>query len=315
MSTPPDLDGPPDYGWDNRRALMASLIPKTASRPGRRGAPAAAADGDAADGDKKPSTPGLFAKGLGAARRAGQAGRGRFNKAVPPGRRGRSAVIAGASIVVLVVAVGVVKSLSSDVAPPGPIHSSTASSTPVSSPAAAPMAVLTGIHGTDKCPHDPAYADANLAFDGDLNTAWVCTRVHNKDGQYIFADFGRQVMVCQMRVYSGAEGTDPDGSDRWFKHRIVTQLDAWFPKELNRKPLEVRTGGERDYFPATIDPPAIVTKLLLRVAATADPGTPATATSQPPAAPGGDQATTVALKVQFLGFDLSQQPAPPGGCG
>jgi hypothetical protein len=43
--------------------------------------------------------------------------------------------------------------------------------------------ILTGVTATDVCPQDPNYSDTNNAFDGDFNTAWVCTRAKNQDGQ------------------------------------------------------------------------------------------------------------------------------------
>ena len=39
----------------------------------------------------------------------------------------------------------------------------------------------------------------------------------------------------------------PDGTDQWSKHRIVTKLEIWFPKDLRRDPVTNDTGGVRDW--------------------------------------------------------------------
>ena len=97
------------------------------------------------------------------------------------------------------------------------------------------------------CPRDPNYSDSNRAFDGDFNTAWVCTRAKNQDGQQLQVDFGRQVTITQIRVIGGFDATAPDGTDQWSKHRIVTKLEVYFPKDLRRDPVTIDTGGARDW--------------------------------------------------------------------
>ena len=47
--------------------------------------------------------------------------------------------------------------------------------------------------------------------------------------------------------------------------------EVWFPKDLRRDPVTVDTGGARDWRFIALNPPATVSKLLIRVAETSDP--------------------------------------------
>lgn len=305
MTQEPDQQLQPDHGWENRRLILASLAPRTTTRPARR---TAVADPDAtiaSDEDAAPKKPGLLARGLGAAGRAAASGVQRFNKRVPPNRRIHTAILTIAALVALLVAVAGVNYLTADVNPQA--------QTPTRAPAQQPTApslpplqretILTGVHAVDICPRDANYADANLAFDGDFSTAWKCTRVGNKDGQNIQVDFGRQVDLSQIRFTSGFDAPAPDGSDQWGKHQIVTKYMVYFPKELNRKPAELTTNGDRDWRPLKIDPPATVSKLLIKVVETSDPPQTSTSTKES-AGSTPDDVTTVAIsEIQFIGVE------------
>ena len=307
MTTSDDDDLQPDRGWENRRLILASLAPRTATRPARRGA-AASSDVDV-DGDAAPAKLGLLTRGMRASGRAAAAGGRAFNKRVPPENRMRVAVLTAATIAILVVALAAVNYLSADVN--APATPTTATAAPPPPPSQAPLrrdTILSGVTATDVCPRDPNYSEANRAFDGDFNTAWNCTRAQNQDGQTIQIDFGRQVTLTQIRAIGGFDATAPDGTDQWAKHRIVTKLEVWFPKDLRRDPVTIDTGGVRDWRFIALTPPATVSKLLIRVAETSDapqPATPATET----AAPGADEVTSVAIsEIQFIGTD--GMPAP-----
>lgn len=300
---PTDQDLQTDHGWDNRRIILASLAPRTTARPARR----TTADGtDHAPEGRTPKKPGLLTKGLKASGRAARAGGRQFNKKVPPNRRAHTAVITAAVLAVLLVALAGVNYFTTDV---NPRPSTTAPmATPQPSLAKAPLrrdTILKGVTAADLCPRDANYSEANRAFDDDFSTAWSCTRVKNQDGQAIQVDFGRQVTLNQIRFTSGFDATAPDGTDLWSKHRIVTQFEVYFPKDLRRDPITIDTGGTRNWRVITggLNPPATVSKLLIRIKETSDPPQPATPTSES-ASSTPDDVTTVAIsEIQFIGTD------------
>ena len=117
MDTDPDDDQPTDRGWDNRRLILASLAPRTATRPARRGA-APDADADPLDDPAAAKKPGLLSRGLRASGRAAAAGGRAFDNRVPRENRARVAIMTVAAVVILLVALAGVNFLTTDVNPP-----------------------------------------------------------------------------------------------------------------------------------------------------------------------------------------------------
>lgn len=301
MSTSTEQGLQTDHGWENRRLILASLAPRPATRPARRGLVDDAKDATA---DTEPTKPGLLTRGLRGAGHAARASFRQFNRRVPPDRRMHTAILTAAVVVILLIALAGVNYLTSDVHPQSITSPpTTAAPPPPLQPPLRQDTILQGVTATDLCPRDANYSDANRAFDGDSSTAWVCTRAKNQDGQTIQVDFGRQVSLTQIRVIGGFDATAPDGTDQWSKHRIVTKLEVWFPKDLKRDPVTIDTGGARDWRSITLNPPATVSKLLLRVKQTSDPPQSPTPTSQT-TAPTQDDVTTVAIsEIQFIGTE------------
>jgi hypothetical protein len=154
MDTDPDDDQPTDRGWDNRRLILASLAPRTATRPARRGA-APDADADPAAAKK----PGLLSRGLRASGRAAAAGGRAFDNRVPRENRARVAIITVAAVVILLVALAGVNFLTTDVNPPA---------TPTTATAHPPPPTGAAEPGHDPvrrqlltCARDPNYPDSN----------------------------------------------------------------------------------------------------------------------------------------------------------
>jgi len=302
-----DVQPQTNHGWDNRRTILAALAPRPSSRPARR---AISTDGPAAGADE-PSTPGAVVRCLHGSRRAARWAVDRLNKRIPPHRRLRTALITLAALIVLVVALSFVRMLATDNT--GPITATTRHRPPpTSQPDPSPVAaetILTGITASDYCPkdHGEQYSPIANAFDNNTNTAWICTRAKNKDGQLIPVDFGRDVTLTQIRIvpcFDARIPDTPDGVDQCSKHRIVMKLVIYYPKELNRKPDVIDTYGKRGYsfIPGGIKNPPKLSKLLLRVAETIDPPQSAADTTQTSEPSPADDTTTVAIsEIQFLG--------------
>ncbi|SIJ21372.1 F5/8 type C domain-containing protein [Mycobacteroides abscessus subsp. abscessus] len=309
MSTPTPSELPPDKGWDNRGLLLASLAPRPNTRPARRGTGTSASDDNARPDIS--SGPGVLRRAASAAGNGGRWAGQRFNKVVPKERRLHAAVITGALFVVLLIVLAGVRFLSVDVSPPVTTAASTPTPPPASRAPINPTTIITGATADDLCPRDDNYSPASNLLDGDPNTAWTCTRVKNQDGQQIRIDFNRQVTLYQVRALCGFDAYAPDGTDQWAKHKVCTKLEIYFPKDLNRDPITLTTDGARDFRPVNIEPPATVSKILIRVAETADPPQSANprAETTTAAPPGADEVTSVAISdLQFIG---TVQPTAP----
>ncbi|OOK65255.1 F5/8 type C domain protein [Mycobacterium kansasii] len=146
-------------------------------------------------------------------------------------------MITAAAIVILLVALAAVNYLTSDVNPHPHVATPTATVPPP--PPQAPLrqdTILKGVTASDLCPRDANYSDANRAFDGDFNTAWVCTRAKNQDGQTLQVDFGRQVTLTQLRVIGGFDATAPTDPTSGPSTASSLNSRCGFPRTSNATP-------------------------------------------------------------------------------
>lgn len=309
MSTPTGKSADP--GWDNRRLIMAAIAPKSTTRPARRGAPPTDPGSTPADDSTDTPTdngPSLLSRTGGRIGAGARWAGGQFNKRVPPGRRMRTAFTTIGVIMVLMVALSVVRFLVSDSTPPTPTaipQRTPTTSAPPSSENVSEV-IITGITVKDECPkgHGEEYSPAQNLVDNNLNTAWICTRAQNKDGQHLLFDFGRQCTVSKVRADGGFDARipdTPDGVDQWGKHRVVIDLEVYFPKELKRNPVVLHVNGVRKWQDVVIDPPATVSKLLIRVAKTADAQQSDTTDTDNTNSATQDVTTVAMSDVQFIG--------------
>ncbi|SKT85619.1 NADase-type glycan-binding domain-containing protein [Mycobacteroides abscessus] len=300
-----------DQGWENRALILASVAPRSTTRPARHGSGTTALAAPTPDSDdlEKDLRPGAFTRTVAGIGRAARWSRDKFNDKVPRKNRGHAALLAAGVIVVLIVAGSVVRFLAADVSPAPTAASSAAAPPPVSTTPKVLSTVITPASANDYCKKDDGtYQSAMNMFDNNFNTAWVCTRVNNEDGQLIQVTFDQQVTISQIRCVGGFDAYAPDGTDLWSKHRPVTKLEIYFPKELRRAEAEIDTGGVRDWRFTDINPPATVSTLLLRIKETTDPPAPPTPTTET-RAPGDETTTTAISECQFIGVPTNAAPA------
>lgn len=298
-----------NHGWDNRRTILAALAPRPTSRPARR----AILPDEPAAGTDQPAAPGAVTRCVRSCGHAARWAIGRINKRLPRQHRVRTALITFAVLIVLLAALGVVRRLATDNSP-GSAAPTTRHGPPTTSQQASPPVpeetILTGITATDQCPkdHGEQYSPIANAFDNNANTAWICPRVKNKDGQHILVDFGREVTLTQCRIIPGFDARipdAPDGVDQWTKHRIGMDFTLYYPKELNRKPDVIHTYGKRGYsfILGGIPNPPKLSKLLIVVTKTIDPPqSPSDTAQNNDPSPSNDVTTVAVSEIQFLGF-------------
>lgn len=294
MST--DHHPPEDHGWDNRRLILASLAPRTATRPARKPPATDATDDDNAGAKKTP----LLSRALRASGRGLTAAGRAAAKRVPAEHRTRILILTVTVVLIGIAALAGLKHLTADITPPPAVTTAA----PPPPPSQAPLKrddILSGVTATDVCPRDANYSEASRAFDSDFNTAWICTRAKNQDGQTMQVNFGRQVTLTQIRAVGGFDALAPDGTDQWSQHRIVTKLEIWFPKDLKRDPVTIDTGGVRGWRFTTLNPPATVSQLLIRVAETSDAPQANSPTRDTTTAAPDDETTVAISEIQFIG--------------
>ena len=109
-----DDDLQTDRGWENRRLILASLAPRTTTRPARRSTAPDVADDHLPDDPAAPKKPGLLGRGVRAGGRAAAAGGRAFDNRVPRENRLRVAILTVAAVVVLLVALAFVNFVTAD---------------------------------------------------------------------------------------------------------------------------------------------------------------------------------------------------------
>ena len=204
----------------------------------------------------------MRASGLAAA-----AGGRAFNKRVPLENRMRTGILTATAIVILLVALAFVNFATTDVNPS--TNSTTATAAPPPPPTQPPLrrdTILSGVKATDVCPAT-RITPTPTAFDTTSTPHGYAPepRIRKATAPNRLRPPGD---TDPIRVIGGFDATAPDGTDQWSKDQIVTKPEVWFPKDLRRDPVTIDTGGARDWRFIALNPPAAVSKLLIRVAKT-----------------------------------------------
>lgn len=128
-------------------------------------------------------------------------------------------------------------------------------------PAAAPPKPVDAQIKIDKaearCPRGGA--DANMAFDGHMETAWKCPMPYGP-GQRLVIHLGNTYVVSKLTIVPGFQKISADG-DEWTKYHTVTKVrwlfgpyDQTKPCTLDNNCLDTNTENAREPVPVPVQP-------------------------------------------------------------
>lgn len=183
-------------------------------------------------------------------------------------------VLAGALGAVLLVVVLLIVVFKPDAPGPAPLTISAAPTTP---PAPAPAPVrdvpIKVASSSGKCP-GAADQSAN-AFDGQMDTAWVC-KDNFGPGQKLIMRLGDSYVVSKVSIVPGFNKFSSAG-DEWSKYQTVTKVrwmfgpvDAGKPCNLDNNCMEVTTDNKRDTVSFPVSPnktTSVITMVVLKTTA------------------------------------------------
>lgn len=232
----------------------------------------------------------MVAEGTGAV--AGQArgagGVGGVLRRVP-----RKAVLIAVPVVAILVVVGVVipGRGGHDPQQSGAVAEASLGGAPQGSetaePAAAPAVADAVIEPASvEAPEYPISVTPPLdAFTTDKDKGWICAGL---DGTFMTITLPAPMVISEIDVLPGIDGTAPDGSDLWAKHRIVTRVafnldygDPVYGEFPDPSKRALQPTAMNNAITQTIRLVVLETKDVSAKGPTADAGT-----STPPAAPG-----------------------------
>lgn len=201
---------------------------------------------------------------------------------VPASMRSRRAVLLGAGVLVLIVALVFV--LTTNGSPqPTVVADQDETTAPAATPSVAAATADSAIpvkSATARCPAGSTKGD--LATDGQMNTAWVCVTAGIPAGQVLTLDLGGLYMVSALGIVPGFNAVNPDGSDEWIRHRVVKLIDIYFygapgDNGAAQTPESLDTRGARNETVAKFRQPRLASQIKIMIRSTVQPtGNPQT---------------------------------------
>lgn len=189
-------------------------------------------------------------------------------------RRTHRLAAIGVAVVVVLVVVALVLPSGGD-----KDSSSTAASTPAytvptmtqpSSPSAAPGTPTAGVadgpigvkRADSRC--TAGSTDPMQAFDGDVNTAWMCLPAYGVPGTVLRVEFDNWYVVTGVSIVPGWNRVNPDGSDEWLKHKTAAVVEYQFndPEETR---LTQQTNNARDEVVTPVQPPVLASAMTITI--------------------------------------------------
>jgi hypothetical protein len=173
-------------------------------------------------------------------------------------------------------------------------------STPSVAPAVVPDAVIQP--ASVDAPEYPISVTPPLdAFSQQKGKGWVCAGL---DGTILTINLPTPMVVTEIDVMPGVDGTDTDGADLWAKHRIVTRVS--FLMDYG-DPIPGEFTDKRELQPTQMNN-AVTKTIRVVVLETKD------VSGKGPTADAGTSTAPVPGLLGSLGsLDLGASPAPQGG--
>jgi hypothetical protein len=211
-------------------------------------------------------------------------------------------VLAGGLVALLAVVVLLIVLLKPGPAAPAQLTITAAPTAPKATPPTATVhdATIKIASSTGKCPGSAD--DSSNAFDGQMDTAWVCKAPYGP-GQKLTIYLGQPYVISKLTI---VPGFNKFGSnvDEWNKHQTVTKVrwlfgayDSNKPCNLDNNCLETNTDNRRDTVPVPVNPNKTTSVITMVVLKTTQPPN----TSGPLADPSNKVDSFAVSEIQVIG--------------
>lgn len=183
-------------------------------------------------------------------------------------------LISGMAIVVAIMVLVIVFKPRPDPTPPLVINAAPQTTPPAAAPPKPADAPIKIEKAEARCPRGGQ--DANNAFDGHMETAWVCKMPYGP-GQRLVIHLGKTYVVVKLTIVPGFNKFSADG-DEWTKYHTVTKVrwlfgpyDQTKPCTLDNNCMDTNTSNTRDVVPVPVVPSKTTDTITMLVLQTTPP--------------------------------------------
>lgn len=103
-----------------------------------------------------------------------------------------------------------------------------------------------------------------LAFDNDLETAWMCVPAYGVPGTVLRVEFDNWWVVSGACITPGWNRMNPDGSDEWVKHKTAAVVEYQF-NDPDETRITQDTANIRDEVCSTVQPVVLASAMTITI--------------------------------------------------